>query len=469
MKILLLSPRQDINEQSTPNWLRIPQLSLSILSALTPERHEVVMHEEEDGGDLPEGPWDLVGITSMTANAHRAYQLAREYRKNGALVVLGGIHPSVMPAEAGLHADSVVIGEAEGIWELVLDDAEKNRLRKYYRNNRPDIANSPLPHRKKRRSIFGLPPYIMPIMYSRGCPNDCEFCCVHTVFGRRQRFIPVEKIIEDIRANGVRTLIFLDDNIGGRRSYSLKLFAELKKLNVRWFCQGSCKTILDDELFNAMVDAGCKGIFVGLETVEPKAMKSIRKSLGSPKDYAAAIKRCRKAGVIFHASLIFGLDEQGPDVFKHTLDFLNENSVPSISPNILTPYPGTRLFDRLLDEGRILHSNWTYYDHTSVSFKPRNFGHEELTEKYLDFREKFFSIGSIMGRFPAQIGVHPLVYLGMNISFRSTSRKLRYRMDKYLKWVSSENKRALRREDLVFETPEQVRTEESALVGALEV
>jgi radical SAM superfamily enzyme YgiQ (UPF0313 family) len=407
------------------------------------------MFEEEDGPPPIDEDWDVVGISAMTANAPRAYELATLFRRNGTKVILGGIHPSVMPSEASNFAHAVVIGEAEGIWDEVLFDVTHNRLKKFYRNTQPDIEKSPLPVRKKRRTLFGLPPYIMPIMFSRGCPNDCEFCCVHIVFGRRQRFIPVENVVADIKKNGVKKLIFLDDNIGGTRSYSLKLFEAITPLKVKWFAQASCRTILDDEIFRAMVRAGCKGLFVGLETVEPHVMKNIRKSLASPELYAKAIKRCNKAGVIFHASLIFGLDEQTPDVFEHTLDFLLENSVPSISPNIMTPYPGTRLFERLLREKRILHTNWRYYDHSTVSFQPKNMTPEELSEKYLDFRDKFFSISSIMRRFPAQIMVHPLVYLGMNYSYRGTTKELRGLTSDYFKWLHSQPRQPVRREDMV--------------------
>ncbi len=434
MRILLISPKSNFPDV-TPGWLRIPELSLSIVAALTPPGHEVVMVEEEVASLPTNELWDVVGITTMTATAPRAYELASLFRRNGSKVILGGIHASVMPDEAAQFADAVVIGEAEGIWPEVVRDAERNRLKKFYRNWKPDISQSPLPIRKKKRSMLGIPPYVMPIMFSRGCPNDCEFCCVHVVYGRRQRFIPVESIIEDIRRSNTKRIMFLDDNLGGNRSYAMQLFQALRPLKVQWLGQASVRFILDDELFYAAVQAGCKGLFIGVESIEKDVLKKMRKSLPRLELYEEAIRRCRAAGIIFHASLIFGMDEQTPRVFDHTIDFLVRNSVPSISPNILTPYPGTRLFDRLMREERILHTNWSYYDHTTVSFQPKNMSPEELAERYLDFREKIFSHSSIIHRFPAQLRVKPLMYLGMNLAYRKTTKLFKEHYSNYFKWL----------------------------------
>jgi radical SAM superfamily enzyme YgiQ (UPF0313 family) len=434
LRILLVSPKSNFPDV-TPGWLCIPQLPLSILAALTPPENEVVMVEEERE-HLPLGEnWDVVGISAMTATAPRAYEVASLFKQNGAKVILGGIHPSVLPQEAAQFADAVVVGEAEGVWEQVLHDARRNQLRKVYHNLQPDISESPLPVRNKARSIFGLPPYVMPIMFSRGCPNDCEFCCVHTVYGRRQRFLPIETILQDIRRSGARKLLFLDDNIGGRRSYAMRLFHSLRPLNVTWLGQATVNLILDDELFGAAVRSGLRGLFLGVESIEPEALRKMKKSLSSIELYEKAIRRCHAAGVAFHASLIFGLDEQTPHVFERTLDFLLRNSVPSISANILTPYPGTRLFERFARERRILHTNWSYYDHTTVCYQPRNMAPEELTEKYLDFRRKFFSYSSIIRRGYAQLRVAPLIYLGMNVAYRKTTRLLEEHYREYFRWL----------------------------------
>jgi radical SAM superfamily enzyme YgiQ (UPF0313 family) len=439
MRILLLSPRPSNYSYEAPAWLRIPQLALSILASLTPPEHEVVMCEEEYDPLPMNEHWDVVGITSMTATVQRGYELADHFRQNGARVVIGGIHASVLPEEAALHADAVVVGEAEGTWEEVLADIQKNRLKRIYANGHPSLSGLPHPVRTKRRTLLGLPPTITPIMASRGCPNTCDFCCVHSVYGRRPRHMPVEDIIADIRHSGGKKVIFLDDNIWGNRSYSLKLFKELEKLRVKWIGQASIKSILDDEIFDQAVRSGLTGLFVGVECIEPDVLKKLRKSFATVALFEEAIARCRQAGVFFLASLIFGMDEQTPRVFEHTLDFLIRNSVPAIAPNMLTPYPGTRLHERLRKQGRLLHTNWAYYDHLQVSFQPKNMEPEELAEKYIDFRRRFFSFSSILRRAPAQLRVAPLIYLGTNFAYRMTTREHGKRSRKYFEWLRGEN------------------------------
>jgi radical SAM superfamily enzyme YgiQ (UPF0313 family) len=434
MRILLVSPRSLASEE-TSKWLRIPQLSLPILAALTPAGHDVVMVEEEVDPLPAAEAWDVVGVTAMTANVHRAYQLASRFRRQGARVILGGIHPSVMPEEAAEHADAVVIGEAEGIWPQVLDDIQHNRLQRFYRNAQPDLANSPLPARVKPRRLLGLPPYLMPIMATRGCPYQCEFCSVHRVYGLGQRHLPIDHVVADIVRNDPRLIMFLDDNIGALRPYAMQLFEALRPLRKKWCGQATVRFILDEELFRAAVRSGLRALFVGVETVEPDACAALRKSPGGIALYDQAIARCRSAGVMFHASLIFGLDEQTPRVFEHTLEFLLRNSVPSISPNILTPYPGTPLFERLTREGRILHTNWTYYDHTNVCYQPRNMSPEELAEKYIDFRRRFLSWSSIAQRLPAQWNVLPWAYLGMNLALRQATGRQEQRFQEYFTWL----------------------------------
>jgi radical SAM superfamily enzyme YgiQ (UPF0313 family) len=434
MKVLLVAPKSNFPDV-IPGALRIPQLTLPILAALTPSQHEVLMVEEEFERLPLDDHWDVVGITAMTATAPRAYELASLFKHNGAKVILGGIHPSVLPDEAAQFADSVVVGEAEGVWKQILSDVRRNQLKRIYYNPQPDLQESPLPLRRRMRSILGLPLFVMPIMASRGCPYDCEFCCVHSVYGRRQRHIPIEHIVEDIRRTGARRVMFLDDHVGGVRSYTMQLIAALKPLKVRWYGQASAGIILDDELFDAAVDSGLEALFVGLESVESEARKKMRKSLPSIRQYENAIKRCRSAGVVFHASIIFGLDEDTPQVFEKTLEFLLHHSVPSISPCILTPYPGTQLFERLKREGRILHTNWSYYDHTTVCYQPKHMDPQELAEKYLDFRNRFFSYASIVRRGYAQLHVAPLVYLGANLAYRKTTKAMKKHFRNYATWL----------------------------------
>ncbi len=467
MRILLMSPRSSIT-QRTSSWLRIPQLSLSVLAGLTPPGHDVSIVEEEFESTPSAEHWDLVGMTTMTASSMRAYRLARRFQECGAKVVLGGVHPSVLPDEASQHADAIVIGEAEGVWPQVVSDAQHNRLQRVYHNEQPDLSMSPFPIRKTPRRLFGLPPYVMPVMSTRGCPYNCEFCCVHRLYGHKVRHVPIPHIVSDISRNEPKLIMFLDDNIGADRAYSLALFEAVRPLGKHWCGQTTLRFILDKDLFPAAVRSGLKGVFVGVETIEPEAQAGLRKSLGSMREYDEAVRRCRAAGVLFHASLIFGLDGQTPRVFERTLDFLARNSVSSISANMLTPYPGTRLFDRLKRENRILHTNWTYYDHQTVCFQPKNMSVEELGEKHLAFCREFLSWSSIARRLPAQLGNMPLLYLGMNLAMRRSMKHLEHRQRDYLNWLRTRPAQAAPAAPEPLDTPVETESvsHDSPLVGA---
>ena len=438
MRILLMSPRNPIG-QHTSSWLRIPQLSLSVLAGLTPPGHDITIIEEEFESPPSTEHWDLVGMTTMTANSARAYRFARRFQECGAKVVLGGVHPSVLPDEASKHADAIVIGEAEGVWEQVVSDAQHNRLQRVYRNMQPDLSKSPFPVRKTPRRIFGLPPYVMPIMSTRGCAYNCEFCCVHRLYGHKARHVPIQHIVSDISRNEPKLIMLLDDNIGADRAYSLALFEAFRPLRKQWCGQATTRFILDEDLFTAAVRSGLRAVFIGVETIEQEARTGLRKSLGTMREYDEAVRRCRAAGVLFHASLIFGLDDQTPRVFERTLDFLARNSVPSISANILTPYPGTQLFDRLKRENRLLHTNWTYYDHQTVCFQPKNMSMEELGERHLAFCREYLSWTSIIRRLPAQWGNMPLLYMGMNLAMRRSVTHLMNRRRDYLRWLRNQH------------------------------
>ncbi len=434
MKILIVSPKGSLPKPRSA-WLRIPQLSLSILAALTPSEHEVVTVEEEFESLPQHEHWDVVAITAMTANIFRAYDLSAKYRKQGAKVILGGIHPSLLPEEAMVNADAVVVGEAEGIWPQVLDDVCHNKLESIYFNKQPDISSSPLPFRKKHYSRLNFPPYVMPVLATRGCPYDCEFCCVGRIYGQGFRRVDINRIIADISQNQPKIIMFLDDNIGAQRDYALSLFLALRPLQIRWGSQATLRFILDDKLFRAAVDSGLKALFVGVETIEPQANSKLCKALHSIEQYELAIKRCRDAGVYFHASMIFGLDEHTRDVFEHSLEFLLRNRVPSVSPNILTPYPGTHLFDRLKHEGRLLHTNWKYFDHSTVCYQPRNMSPHELMERHIDFCRTFFSWSSIIKRLPAQFDTMLLTYAAMNFSLKQEINRLEKRYQEYSAWL----------------------------------
>ena len=431
MRILLVAPRAR-EANATPAWLRIPQMSLLILEALSGNGHHVVI-VEEDADSLPlTEKWDLVGITVMTATAPRAYALAKMFRERGARVILGGIHPSVLPEEASQHADAVLVGEAEAIWRSILKDAEHGSLQRIYSSLRPETIEIPLVNYKNR--AMSRAPTLTPVIASRGCPNGCEFCSVPGIYGNRPRQVPISQVIEQVQRSRGEYIAFLDDNLAATREYALELFAALRSLKVKILAQVSVRFILDDELFEMALAAGLKGIFVGFETIEERSCARLRKLL-PVHEYGIAIQKCGAAGVMLHGSFIFGLDEHDKTIFARTLDFVMRHKMFSVNANVMTPYPGTPFFDRMVSEGRLLHRNWAFYDHATPVFQPARMTVEDLAEGYTKFRVSLLSLRGIARRLPAGMPVNLYVYFNVIAAFRRTTAELKEHYKNYFRWL----------------------------------
>ncbi len=417
MKILFLSPRTG-RESKTPAALMIPQLGLHILAGLTPPEHEVKIVEEEAEDINLDEPCDVVGISCMTANAPRAYHLAHEFRRRGRKVVLGGVHPSILPDEAIEHADAVVVGEAEGVWNEVLAEAAAGTLRRRYHRPDCDLA-SYIPMRKGsfvRKSLF----QVLPVMTTRGCPFRCDFCCVSDLFGNRIRHLPVANVVRFIQETGGKRYLFLDDNVIGDRRYARELFAGIRPLGIQWVGQASVSLSHDRNLLKLAADSGCAGLFFGVESVSAAQLQKMQKSPKNVVLLEDAIKRVRDAGMFFHASLVFGFDEDTKAIFPETLEFLSRNKIGTATFNVLTPYPGTRIYEQFRREGRLLTEDWRHYDHATVVFRPRNMSPCELQEGKAWVKREFSRLWSILRRSPANLR-HPFYYAAMNLAIRKNA------------------------------------------------
>jgi len=420
MKLLLVSPCQ-YKHRRFSNSLRIPQISLNIIAALTPSNYEIKIVEEELEDINFDENCDIVGISTMTANAPRAYKMAMEFKKRGRTVVLGGVHPTALPHESIRYADSVVIGEAEDTWGILLRDFEQGKLQRFYTSSQPDASLCPLPRRElssKSKGLFN----VMPVVTTRGCPYDCDFCCVPQFFGKKLRSLPVEKVVEDIIASKGKKFLFLDDNIIGHPKYAKVLFKALIPLKIKWVGQASVSFVKDSELMKLAAESGCVCLFFGLESVSTSALSKMRKSIKDLTDNEEAIKKVKGFGIAFHASMVFGFDEDDKFIFDETLEFLMKNKIASVTFNILTPYPGTKIYNKFKKEGRLLTEKWQYYDHNSVVFKPKNMSPQELLEGHLYARKNFYSVSSIVRRL-SHSSAHPLLYMAMNIGFRKAIKE----------------------------------------------
>ncbi len=411
MKILLISPTVD-NKKRTNKGLMIPQLALYILEGLTPPENEVkIIEEEVDHIDL-EQECDLVGISCMTANAPRVYELCQEFKKRGKTVVLGGVHPTILTDEALQYADCVVVGEAEGVWEILLKDFQNNNLKRKYHDPIPDLGKYIPKDFSKiiKKRLFNL----IPIVTTRGCPYNCDFCCVTNLFGKKVRHIPVENVIRDIQESGAKNFIFLDDNIIGHPKYAKALFKAIKPLKIKWVGQASISLLVrDDKLMQLAAESGCKELFLGIESVSEEQLQSMHKTFNEIEHLESALKRIKKIGILIHASMIFGFDSDTKKIFDETVRFLIRNKVSTVSFNILTPYPGTKIYEDLKKENRLIITDWRYYDHNTVVFKPKNMTPYELQIGKINARKKFYSISSVLERLIGNL-YNPMIYFPSN-------------------------------------------------------
>ena len=429
MKIALIAPVKG-ESTKTRDIIRFPMISLLYIAALTPREHQLTIVEEEVEPVNFDMDCDLVAITCMTATAKKAYRISEEFRSRGKKVVLGGIHPTVLPQEAKLHCDAVITGEAEPVWGQLLDDFSRGALKEYYDGGlTPDLGTSPLPRRDLIK--YTSPLKLEPIVTSRGCPYNCSFCSVWKFFGRKIRHVPVERVMQDIENSKTNKFMFLDDNIVGNPTYATELFNALKERNITWVGQASISFSKNEALLRLAYDSGCRGLFFGVESVSEEKIKRMSKSMRSQAETIDAIKRIQGTGILFHASLVFGFDDDDESVFDETLEFLFKTRIPSATFNILTPYPGTDVFDQFKSEHRLITEDWDFYDHCTVTYLPKNMSVDRLYEGYQYVIDNFYTFGSILQRFPANIKrafLYTVINAGMKNSLGASKAESQKRL-----------------------------------------
>jgi radical SAM superfamily enzyme YgiQ (UPF0313 family) len=384
-KILFVNPsnRDDILENV--KIFSLPPLNLGILASLTPEEYETEIIDESIGTIDFDKDVDLVAITCMTPLSPRAYDISTRFREKGIPVVLGGIHASMVSQEAVDFGDAVVIGEAEEMWQTVLQDFEVGKLRKTYCGNRSSIQNL----RRPRRDLFSPSYFIETVQTSRGCPFDCNFCSVTRFNGARYRFQPVDDVINEVRNLKGDRFFFIDDNIVGSgercTKRSLKLFERLKDLGKEWGSQICISVVESDELLRGAAESGAKWFFIGFESVEAETLSAMNKRVNlrpATRNFKDAIRKIQDRGIAVVGGFIFGNDTDTKEIFEKTVDFIHNTEMDAAQFTILTPLPGTKLYQHLASEGRLLLKDyprdWTRYNGFEVVFQPRNMTVEEL-------------------------------------------------------------------------------------------
>jgi radical SAM superfamily enzyme YgiQ (UPF0313 family) len=397
--------------------LMSPSLSLLILASLTPEEHIVSIEDENAHRlNLSDRP-DLVGITVNVDTSRRAYEIADHYKGRGVPVVLGGIHPSSCPEEALEHATSVCIGEAEGVWRQILDDTRSRKLQARYDNSEhTDLALTPPP----RWNLINRSKYLYTniVCATRGCPFRCDFCynsCDYIHNSHRGR--PVENVVDEIKSLHAGQVMFIDDNLIGNIAWTRQLLKAIKPMRLTWHAAvstniGSHLTLLDE-----MSESGCRSLFIGFESINEDSINSVHKRQNRIGYYNSLIREIHDRDIMVNASMVFGFDHDRLSVFKDTLNWLVENKVETMTGHILTPYPGTLLYKRLLAEGRIIDFDCTHYNTAHVVFQPKNMSPEELNAGYLWIYRKLYNYPNIIRRMPDHFS-RAAPYLLFNLGYR---------------------------------------------------
>lgn len=398
MKIKMILPA--LMEAKSPYWRPIkyslfPPLGLATLAAYCSPDDAIDLQDEHveeiDTNDTP----DIVVIQVYITNAFRSYALADHYRKKGAYVCLGGLHVTSLPDEAMQHADSIFLGPGEDIFPQFLNDFKRKETRKIYVNNKRNIENIP----PIRRDLIKRESYLVPnsIVVSRGCPHHCDFCYKDAFFEGGKSFYTqqVDAALKEIDRLPGKHLYFLDDHLLGNQKFSSALFEGMKGMNRVFQGASTIDAILRGDLIEKAAEAGLRSVFVGFETLSDANLSQSNKKQNLGKNYEEAIKRLHDLGIMINGSFVFGLDDDKKDVFKKTVDWAVKNGLTTSTYHILTPYPGTRLYQQMKKEERILHDNWNLYDTRQVVYKTKGLTPEELKEGYDWAYKSFYSWSNI--------------------------------------------------------------------------
>jgi radical SAM superfamily enzyme YgiQ (UPF0313 family) len=402
-------------------WQMQP-LSMALLASITPPDVEVRFYDdrmEEIGFDEPT---DLVAISVETFTALRAYKIARAFRARGVPVVLGGYHVTLLPDEARREADAIVIGDAEPIWQQLLDDARHRRLQPVYRGMGRRVLSGIRP----RREIFHGKRYqnITLVEFARGCNFKCDFCSITAFHEANQNHRPAHEVAAEMAATGSRRFFIVDDNIVSQPARARDLCRELIPLKLSWVGQASIHIAQDEDLLELMVKSGCLGVLIGMESLDPANLRDMGKSWNlAGGSYAASLARFRKHGLAVYGTFVFGYDNDDRAVVGRSVDFAREHKLFLAAFNHLVPFPGTPLYRRLETEGRLLTPKW-WLDPNGrvgdVTFRPKKVSPEELQALCLEARRRFYRWGSVFERLldPRANAKSLLmlgVYLGLNI------------------------------------------------------
>lgn len=427
MKITLIYPSQTKSNRllkwRQPRHHKYPGLGLLTVASLSPSSANIqIIDDDYDIIDYDDYP-DIVGLSALTMNVNRAYEIAKGFREKNIPVVMGGMHVSACPEEALQFADAIVIGEAEDTWPVVLDDLNRGQLKKIYRskNNYP-LANSPPLKRELLRKERYL--IVNTIQASRGCPQKCEFCSMTSIIGNGTRTRPVREVVDEIKSLRGRYFVLNDDNIAQKFDYYKELFENLIPLKKRWAAQASWNIIKDKELLSLIAQSGCVALHIGFDSFFPQdGVKKIPTG-DIAKTYKEAVKLIHSFNICVFGAFVLGFDTEDENIFCTVLNFALESKMEIAQFNILTPYPGTLLYKRLANENRLVEKNWNNYITGNLCFQLKTMPREIFIQKYKWLKRSFYSYKGISSRVFQSIGRIKLLetgmLLGINLGYKKS-------------------------------------------------
>lgn len=430
LQLLMIQPEnRKINLFRRMQFNNFSQITIPYLAAFVDERYYNITLVDEYNGRIPfHKPFDLVAITVNTPNAPHCYEICARFHANGAKVVMGGPHVTLLPEEAAQHCDYLMIGEGEKIWLQFLTDFRNGDPHKIYRSLAPPaLENLPVPRWdlvRRNRMMKGA------VFATRGCHYHCRYCNLKQIYHDCYRTRPVCDVMKEIQVMPSKYFVFWDDNLFADQHYVKALLNAIKPLKRKWAAQVTLRDCADEELLKLAKSAGCQYLFIGLESFSNQSLIDAGKEINRVEDYKPLIDAIHRNGMMVQAGIVFGFDSDTKDVFTHTLSACEALGIDGATVSILTPFPKTPIYEQFEKEGRLLCKDWGCYDSkTAVAYQPNNMTVKELIDGYVQFRQQFYSFGSFIRRMRVSrtnVALNFVINLGYKLGIKKSKKNFTF-------------------------------------------